>query len=308
MLLKLAAGVTATALLVATPPPTLSATTEAETRGKRNVGTAESAPPRPIRVLQMNLCNSGLADHCWNKKPGEPEERAAKIMQVAATEIARIKPTVVTINEICSGDLEGFKQKIGFKGDSFFTVLKGAAGSRTPLKCGQPGNPSKGGDYGSAILTREPLSEPHSEFRLEKALDAQQNDSEVRVMGCRKMPWATVCTAQLHAVPSGEDHVDYLRSVRVTAEQCLQFSREAMQFAGDGPLIIAGDLNLRWDKPREQDALNLCGLGFTRKGDGGRQHVISGKAFGQPQTDPWPDTSEPDTVWTDHPLFYVDLT
>ncbi|MFI6392535.1 endonuclease/exonuclease/phosphatase family protein [Nonomuraea sp. NPDC050540] len=293
--------------LAPTPEPT-STTTEAETSGKRSIRNVESAPPRPIRVLQMNLCNSGLARHCWDKKPGAPQNRAGATMQVAAAEIARIKPTAVTINEICSGDLEGFKQKIGFKGDSFFTVLEGAPGSRTPKKCGQPGKPSKGGDYGSAILTKEPLREPYSEFRLEKAFDTQRNDREVRVMGCRKMPWATVCTAQLHAVPSQESDEDYLRSVQVTADQCFQLSREARRFAGDGPLIIAGDLNLRWNKPHEQNALNLCGKGLIRKGDGNRQHVISGKTFGEPQTEPWPDTSEPDTVWTDHPLFYVDLT
>lgn len=53
-----------------------------------------AAGPGPVQVLQLNLCGSGFAS-CWT---GRAVDRAV----AAVTDLA---PDVVTLNEICAGDL-----------------------------------------------------------------------------------------------------------------------------------------------------------------------------------------------------------
>lgn len=271
-----------------------------------------AAVPTP-RVLQMNLCNSGLAAHCWDDKPGSNETRAALTMKKAVEVIEKVDPDIVTLNEVCEDDLEydgGLKEAIGFQGDSFFAEhkLDPETGKGGPYTCG--GERNGGGDYGSAILTRDPLPEPYSEHRFEKLFYAQYDGaSEQRVMGCRKMTGFTACTGQLNNMKGDED---YNARRNVTRGQCAELVGRAGDFAAGQPVIVAGDLNLHWssEKPDEQRALRDCidvdhdgNADYTRKSDGGVQQVITTGSFGEDGTH-----VEDMGDWTDHPALWADLT
>src|SRR5690242_9653589 len=58
------------------------------------VPTAADGPDVPVRVLQMNLCDSGLAG-CYT---GRSVPEAAAVMRAMA-------PDLVTVNEVCRDDL-----------------------------------------------------------------------------------------------------------------------------------------------------------------------------------------------------------
>ncbi|MBB5083858.1 hypothetical protein [Nonomuraea endophytica] len=255
---------------------------------------AAAAPDPHVRVLQMNLCNSGHAA-CWADKPKAPNQDPAKeTINQAVIKINDLatKPHAITLNEICSDDLNGLKERIGFQGDSFFQVYKGDK----PYECG--GGRNGGGIYGSAILTREPLRKPYSTYRFEKLFAAQYTGSdEQRVMGCRKMPWGTVCTAHTNQLKKG---AEYIHRLKVTGEQCVELMTEAVAFADGAPLIVAGDLNLEWNALAEQEKLRECAVGHTRRSDGGKQHVITTKTFVETGVSDMSD-------WTDHPTFWAKL-
>lgn len=248
--------------------------------------SAEAAA-RPVRVLQFNLCNSGHAP-CWGEKPGPDSTRAARTMSkvVSVFKSLNPRPSVVVMNEVCSSDLASMKIRLGLDGDSFFTVYKNSA----KYTCG--GSRNGGGSYGSAILTEAPLRKPYSAYRLEKRFTKQDGSSERRVMGCRKEPAFTVCTGHLS-----------VSTVAVAEAQCRELMSGGRKLAGRGPLIVSGDLNLRWNKPAEQAALKRClGSGYTRKSDGNRQHVIardSGHGFVRTGTISMGSYSDHDAFWAD---------
>ncbi|MFI6499568.1 endonuclease/exonuclease/phosphatase family protein [Nonomuraea typhae] len=257
--------------------------------GAPSAAAEENGAESTVRVLQMNLCNSGFAG-CWAGKPGDDARKAERTIARAVEEILRVKPQVVTLNEICSDDLKGLKERIRFQGDSFFKVYKGD----DPYRCG--GKRGGGGIYGSAILTREPLRKPYSTYRFERVLTVQYDRKERRVMGCRKMPWGTVCTAHTNQIKDD----DYRKRLTVTGAQCREVMREARRFAGTGPIIVAGDLNLDGDKSDQRAKLDECTAGYASRSDGGVQHVITTKRFaGTGSTDMSP--------WTDHDSFWANL-
>ncbi|MFI6396289.1 endonuclease/exonuclease/phosphatase family protein [Nonomuraea sp. NPDC050547] len=114
-------------------------------------------------------------------------------------------------------------------------------------------------------------------------------------MGCRKMRSFTVCGTHLGFVTS--------------EKQCTQLLQTANTWASRGPLIISGDMNLRWDNDDEQRKLKNCMRnvpGFTRKSDGNRQHVFT-------RNGGWGflATGATGTVsmgpWSDHDAFWADL-
>lgn len=294
-----------------------------------------------VRVLQLNLCNSGMA-HCFTEgkhdlldhdhdpdalysehlaerypKALEKHGLDAALAEDTVTEaVQKIKglkalPDVITLNEVCEQDvaggldLESLKSQIGYAGDSFFPVenkdgdAQQCAGSRG------------GGDYGSAILTKEALDTPYPTHRLSRVYDEENQYSgadERRSMGCRKMPWATVCTTQLNNLAE-PDKPEYDETLDATEAQCKQFMEEATDLADGQPVVLAGDLNLRWNHEDQKQRLKTCiGTGndalesgsYTRKSDDDLQHVVTTGSFVA-------DVGTSDFRLSDHPTLWAKL-
>ena len=274
---------------------------------------AHAAPPQPLTVYQMNLCNSGSAP-CFQLKRDyygadgsglRDETIAARTMEQAVVQIQSLKtpPDIITLNEICEQDLNGLKQVLAYHGDSFFPVMS-SDGDALPCE------PTRGSTrYGSAILTKDPMPTPWSEHRLFHEFTEDNQDpgvTERRSMGCRKMTGFTACTGQLLNL---DDHTDPDDPARpYTEAQCKELVGEAETFADGQPLIIAGDLNLRWtdDSPDDQQSLQNCldeseNGNLTRKSDGDVQHVITTMDFadvGVKESPEW---------FTDHPALWAKL-
>lgn len=269
------------------------------------------AAPHTLRVIQMNLCNSGSA-HCFTKKRDHygnigDDRIAKKTMAWAVKRVHSLAtpPDVITLNEICGKDLTGLKKKLGYKGvtyrgDSFFPVRSKHGGA---LKCKSSRGSTR---YGSAIITKAALPKPYATHRDYLKYDSQwPYVAERRTMGCRKMSGFTVCTTQLlniakHGGPDSRR--------QYTEAQCLQMIERAQKFAGRDPLIIAGDLNLKWSKktPADQASLRRCLKAstryVTRKSDGDVQHVITTMHVAKVAAKASPK-------WiTDHPTLWVKAT
>jgi hypothetical protein len=276
---------------------------------------AARAEPQVVpqyRVYQLNLCNSGSAG-CFDKKRDHEghqrqsdEDLAAMTMDEAVYRVQQLAtpPDVITINEICEQDLDGLKQRLGFdgveyRGDSFFPVMSRKGGA---LPCADTRGSTR---YGSAIITRDAMPEPYSEHRLWRPFVIQdERFDELRSMGCRKMDGFTACTAQLLNLA---DHTDPDDPARPTTEaQCKELVEESVSFADGQPLIIAGDLNLKWsaDAAEDQKSLQRCldvADNLTRKGDGDVQHVITTMDFLDVGAGDQPE-------WiTDHPPLWAKL-
>src|SRR5215831_6635638 len=106
------------------------------------VGSAAGqATPPTLRVLQFNLCNSGIAE-CYT---GRSVARAAEVIRANA-------PDVVTINEACRGDLDQLRQ--AFPDDRVASAFKAAGDRRTggDFRC------RNGQAFGIGVLVRLPAA------------------------------------------------------------------------------------------------------------------------------------------------------
>jgi hypothetical protein len=76
---------------------------------------ADGVPVAPVRVLQLNLCNSGIAACYTGRSTAE-----------AATAIHAEIPDLVTLNEICQGDLPTLQRALAE------VIPDGGGGVRVP--------------------------------------------------------------------------------------------------------------------------------------------------------------------------------
>jgi hypothetical protein len=112
-------------------------------------GVSGDLPPPPtgvgpstLRVLQLNLCDSGIAG-CFT---GRSVDQAAAVIRA-------VRPEVVTLNEVCRGDVWVLSRELSGSGrggaviPAFETVVQPGAGDG-PVRCrnGQP--------YGIGVLVR----------------------------------------------------------------------------------------------------------------------------------------------------------
>ena len=104
---------------------------------------ATTAPPGGdgVRVLQLNLCNSGLAG-CFT---GRAVDRAAAVIRAE-------EPDVVTLNEVCEGDVPVLERALADSGPGDATVSAfRAAGDR---RTGGAVSCRNGQRYGIGIVAR----------------------------------------------------------------------------------------------------------------------------------------------------------
>ena len=216
-------------------------------------------PPAPVRVLQLNLCNSGIAG-CFT----------GRSTAVAATVIRSGKPDLVTLNEVCRDD-------VGVLERALAEVVPGGGVSSAfqPARDGRNGQPYRcrnGDQYGIGILSRWPAV-PGSAAGGGIYPPQDPDDPEERAWLCRDVaatPEVAVCTT----------HLAYTKR-EVAGAQCryLFGTVVAGMRARDGavPVVLGGDLNLgNGDSPDLQACLPA---GSALVDDGGPQHVIATPEF-----------------------------
>jgi hypothetical protein len=216
---------------------------------------APSEPPPaagPVRVLQLNLCSSGIAG-CYT---GRSTEEAAELVRAEA-------PDLITVNEACEDDLVVLRDALAevVPGGSATSAFQ-AARDRTT---GEGYRCVNGRQYGNGLVSRWPTGSAGG-GGIHPAQDP--DDPEERSWVCRDVAAPSVlsvCTT----------HLAY--TVReVALAQCAHLSGtvvpELRARTGGAPVVLGADLNLGAGGPE----LDAClPPGHTRAGDGGPQHVVA---------------------------------
>jgi hypothetical protein len=212
------------------------------------------APPAagPVRVLQLNLCSSGIAG-CYT---GRSTEEAAELVRAEA-------PDLITVNEACEDDLVVLRDALAeVVPEGSATSAFQAARDRTTgggYRC------VNGRQYGNGLVSRWPTGSAGG-GGIHPAQDP--DDPEERSWVCRDVAAPSVlsvCTT----------HLAY--TVReVALAQCAHLSGtvvpELRARTGGAPVVLGADLNLGTGGPE----LDAClPAGHTRAGDGGPQHVVA---------------------------------
>jgi endonuclease/exonuclease/phosphatase family metal-dependent hydrolase len=222
----------------------------------------------PVKVLQLNICHSGIAG-CYT---------GDAVMAKARAVIGSVRPDVLSVNEACSGDVEPLRQAMG-AARALFVAAQRPDG--TPVTC------TNGQHYGNVIMVVDSLT---GSTEATGRYTAQDTGTEMRVWACLPAGRLSACTTHLSA-----------RSGTVALAQCKELLARAVGYAATAPVVVAGDMNLRYQgSPNVQD----CNpSGFYRKGDGSVQHIFSttSLAFVSGSTIDMAGT-------TDHPGWLVTVT
>jgi hypothetical protein len=212
-----------------------------------------------VRVLQLNLCNSGIAG-CYT----------GRSVTEAATVIRAQVPDLVTLNEICEDDLTSLQRALaeavpdGGVVSSFQAARDRRTGDVFRCRNGQP--------YGIGLISRWP-SLPGSAAGGGIYPSQDTNDPEERAWLCLDVaasPVITACTTHLADTKPA-----------VAAAQCkyLFGTVIAERRARDPavPVVVGGDLNLGTG---DSALLRSClPPGAALADDGGVQHVVATPGF-----------------------------
>lgn len=219
----------------------------------RDAPTAAPTAPvaAPVRILQLNLCNSGAAG-CYT---GRSIAAAGAVLRAET-------PDVVTLNEVCRDDVPALAAALG----------GGAAAAFQPARDGRTGQPYRcrnGQDYGVGLVARWPLRAAPAADGIYPAQDAA--DPEQRAWLCRDL----VVPAAPSPLAVCTTHLAYSRR-DVTAAQCRHLFGTVVAGLrardGAGPVVVGGDLNLGAGDAE----LRACvPPGAAGADDGGPQHVVA---------------------------------
>jgi hypothetical protein len=209
----------------------------------------------PFWVLQLNLCNSGVAG-CYEGGRSIPE---------GATAIRNAAPDVVTLNEICSGDIAPLQAALAaaYPGGTIVSGFKAAGDRRTnaPYKC------KNGQDYGIGIIAHIPGT--YAGHQVHSGLYASQDTGSAE-----QRAW--LCIAATGTYYACTTHLTST-SGSIAMNQCKDLMNNILpsirSAGGAAPAVVGGDLNLKFKgSPNAQD----CVPGGTyRKGDGDVQHIMA---------------------------------
>jgi hypothetical protein len=216
--------------------------------------TAAGEPTRPmLKVLQLNLCNSGLAG-CYT----------GRAVAEAAAVIRANLPDVVTLNEVCQNDVRVLTNQLqGAYAGSLVSAFR-AAGDRpsdgvTLCRNGQP--------YGIGLLAH--VRSPYRGYRTYGGVYSTQDtgDPEER---------AWLCVNAIGAFYACTTHLANTSST-VALGQCgyLMYTAIPEIRAKDGflPTVVSGDFNLR------RAAQACVPPGYLRENDGDVQQVMATADF-----------------------------
>ncbi len=207
-----------------------------------------------VRVLQMNLCNSGRAD-CYS---------GGRAISMAVALIHENRPEMVSLNEVCRDDLPVLKQAMSttFPATavaSAFAPVKDRQ-TQTPVRC------QNGQEYGDGVLVVD--SPPAVASRSDSGDYPVQDprDPEERVWVCIDLATRfSACTTHTTSANT---------TTALNQCRCLLTSvvPRISRRNSDGPVILGADLNLpAYGSPSPQSCLPS---GYQRSDDGGRQDVV----------------------------------
>ncbi|MGW5240099.1 endonuclease/exonuclease/phosphatase family protein [Monashia sp. NPDC004114] len=213
-----------------------------------------------VRVLQMNLCNSGRA-RCYT---------GGRAVSTAVALVHQLRPDMISLNEICSDDIRVLKQAMSVAHlaaavVSAFTSAKDRP-SHTPVRC------QNGQEFGDGVVVA--VSSPARDARSYSGVYPVQDpaDPEERVWVCidleRRFAACTTHTASADTT--------------VALEQCRYLLTSAvpritLRYGGE-PVILGADLNLAaLGSPSPQSCLPD---GYQRTDDAGLQNVVVSPGIG----------------------------
>ena len=239
-------------------------------------------PKRPSsRMLQLNLCNSGIAS-CYTRRS----------VREAAEVIRANRPDLVTLNEICRDDLPPLVQAMSAikRGGVVASAFKAAVDHRTnsAFRC------RNGRPYGIGLVARLPSTDP---YRIYGDVYPMQDpgDPEQRVWLClHAMAGFYACTTHLASTIEtlALAQCDYLLHTAIPAMR---------RQGGQDPLMLGADLNLI--SGGTPDARSCLTRGYRHADDGARQYVVATLEFTVRSS-----TSINMHGTTDHPGLLVDLS
>jgi endonuclease/exonuclease/phosphatase family metal-dependent hydrolase len=220
---------------------------------------AGGAAAAPVRVLQLNLCSSGVAG-CYT---GRSTAEAAAVIRAET-------PDLVTLNEVCQDDVSTLEQALAdvVPGSAVVSGFKAARDAHN----GEAYRCRNGEQYGIGIVSRWP-SVPGSSAGGGIYPTQDRDDPEERAWLCLDVaatPAVAVCTT----------HLAYTKR-EVAGAQCRYMFGTVIagMRAQDGaaPVVLGGDLNLgSGDSPE----LKSCfPAGSALVDDGGQQHVVATPEF-----------------------------
>jgi endonuclease/exonuclease/phosphatase family metal-dependent hydrolase len=212
--------VTAAAPPVADPPPT---------------------PAGAVRVLQMNLCNSGIAG-CY--AGGRSIDEAAAVIRTEA-------PDLVTLNEVCEGDVSALAGAV--PGAEVASAFQAARDRNT----GDAYRCRNGQRFGNGIVSRW-SSVPGSAAGGGIYPIQDPDDPEERAWVCLEVgttPAVGVCTT--HLAYTDRD---------VTLGQCRHLFGTVIP-GMRAPLVVGGDLNLGSDDGADLRSCLPADFAFADDGD-----------------------------------------
>ncbi len=207
------------------------------------------------RVLQLNLCNSGDAG-CFT---GRAVDRAVAVIRAE-------EPDVVTLNEVCQGDLPVLERALAGsgRGGATLSAFRAAVDRRTggAVRC------RNGRQYGIGIVARlRPGAGTHP-VTLGGIFPMQDlSQPEQRAWLCVGGLFAACTTHLANSSPA------------VARAQCGYLLRWAVPAAhlGTTAVVLGGDLNLRFGGVA--DGESCIPADSTRVDDNGVQNVVATSAF-----------------------------
>jgi endonuclease/exonuclease/phosphatase family metal-dependent hydrolase len=221
--------------------------------------SAGEAPTSAVRVLQLNLCNSGIAA-CHT---GRSIDEAAAAIRVET-------PDLVTLNEVCQDDVSTLERALadvvpgGGAASAFQAARDGTTGEAYRCRNGQ--------QFGIGVVSRWP-SVPGSSRDAGIYPDQDREDPEERAWLCLDVaarPAVSVCTT----------HLAYTEQ-EVTKAQCGYLFGTVIAGMrtreGAAALVLGADLNLGTaDNPNLQSCLPA---GSVSVDDGDVQNVVATPEF-----------------------------
>jgi len=243
--------------------------------------TDDALPPRTLRVLQANLCDSGEA-RCYTGRS------VARLTDVIRAE----SPEVVTLNEICQDDVAVLEQVLAglAQDDVVVSAFKAARDRPTDAdyRCRRNGQP-----YGIGVLARIPARDPDHTTQGGVYPVQDPADPEERVWVCLDAVAFSACATHLaNTVPS------------VALAQCAHLMTTVFQPANTGgssrTTVVGGDFNLLTGG--SPDLRSCLPAGVSHADDAAAaQHIVTNVGVASSRSIDMAGT-------TDHPALLATLT
>ena len=205
-----------------------------------------------VRVLQMNLCNSGRAA-CYT---------GGRAVSMAVALVRQHRPQMISLNEVCRDDVRVLKQamSVAFPTATVASAFASATDrpSRAPVRC------QNGQEFGNGVVVV--VSSPARGVRTHSGVYPVQDpeDPEERVWVCIDVAGRfSACTTHTAST-----------NTTVALDQCryLLTSVAPGIGRGDEPIILGADLNLAGRGPASPQS--CLPSGYQRTDDAALQHVV----------------------------------